>query len=230
MQIPNRPDLLRKLVAQWFSYIVLYNEKYVVVDSDVSWDCSGSLSEAGQFCVGDYASLEDFSEEPTGASEATYVSGCGLHFTTYKEDLLQLIHTHMYDLVEHSGEIELIVDWQELPELEAVDDRIYDLHQDCLTWSCAELLSEGTSAAMKEHAERQARRLEARAQMYAGQLLVEKFLFDPRKKLDRGTEYWQEVRSVLAGCSERERTQIAHVLNCSNSIRQELAKGLLPKP
>lgn len=93
-EIEEHYPKLRKTIAQWFAYAILYKPKYKVTHGfDPSWDSSGiAMSTGKSFCLSDYDSIEDFlSSEYTGQSQASFVSGCGLFHQTYKEALSEVI-------------------------------------------------------------------------------------------------------------------------------------------
>lgn len=92
-----------QLASNWFAYIILNNEKYIVDHSlDPTWDHSGRLLRAEEsFDLNDYVTFGDFIEtEYTGDSTASFTSGCGLYHTTYDEPLEYLTNEWLMSLLE----------------------------------------------------------------------------------------------------------------------------------
>ena len=92
-----------QLVSNWFAYIILSNEKYIVDHSlDPTWDYSGRLLKAEEpFDLNDYVTFGDFVEtEYTEDSTASFTSRCGLYHTTYDEPLEYLTNEWLMSLLE----------------------------------------------------------------------------------------------------------------------------------
>ncbi|MFO7814514.1 MAG: hypothetical protein R6V14_02030 [Halanaerobiales bacterium] len=82
-----------QLVANWFAYVILNNNKHEIDHSlDPPWDNSGMITDIDeQFDLNDYATFNDFIErEYTGESNASYVSGHGMYHYTYEEPFEQI--------------------------------------------------------------------------------------------------------------------------------------------
>src|SRR5690625_2480567 len=80
---------IMKLFPPLISYDLMTNLKLNIShDADPEWDHSGILYTNfpnENFDVADYESVDDFLEEYTGNSIATYVSHYGLHHETYRD-------------------------------------------------------------------------------------------------------------------------------------------------
>jgi hypothetical protein len=136
-----------QLVSNWFAYIILNNEKYIVDNSlDPTWDHSGRVVSADEsFDLNDYETFGDFIEnEYTGDSTASVNSGCGLYHTTYDESLdymtYEWLETQLKpvinDLIENENKY--LIKWigeekQEIiSSLEDIDGIIEEIHEDDL--------------------------------------------------------------------------------------------------
>ena len=83
-------------VAEWFCEIILtQNKKYVCHMHDPPWDSSGRIIETDEeYNLEDYDTLSDFVEqEYTGESTPSFMSGCGLFFDNYDEELEDLTNS-----------------------------------------------------------------------------------------------------------------------------------------
>ncbi|MEW6738016.1 MAG: hypothetical protein AB1489_42460 [Acidobacteriota bacterium] len=108
-EIRERYPEFKIRIAGWFAYAMLYRPKYTLThDDDPPWDHSGRLyikcltnpgiqyltpygDDMEKFTVANYNKLGDFLSEYTGQSNASFVSGCGLFYQTYEEDLRELV-------------------------------------------------------------------------------------------------------------------------------------------
>ena len=81
-------------VAEWLSYQMLFSTRMRVDHADdPPWDCSGRAVDTGKpYDPAAYPLLVDFLAEYTGASTASFESGCGLWWNTH-EDLLNEMAT-----------------------------------------------------------------------------------------------------------------------------------------
>lgn len=92
-QCENNVNDYVQLVANWFAYIILNNNKHEIDHSlDPPWDNSGMIIDIDEhFDLNDYATFHDFIErEYTGESNASYVSGHGMYHYTYEEPFEQI--------------------------------------------------------------------------------------------------------------------------------------------
>lgn len=92
-QCENNMNDYVQLVANWFAYIILNNNKHEIDHSlDPPWDNSGMITDIDeQFDLNDYATFNGFIErEYTGESNASYVSGHGMYHYTYEEPFEQI--------------------------------------------------------------------------------------------------------------------------------------------
>ncbi|MDP4099457.1 hypothetical protein OIN60_22325 [Paenibacillus sp. P96] len=80
------PVLLAHL-AEELAYDFMFAPKYKITHSyDPPWDCSGMLIRTDEsFSMDDYASVEDFFEEYTGQTTASYTSGIGFLHNRFEE-------------------------------------------------------------------------------------------------------------------------------------------------
>jgi hypothetical protein len=73
-------------IKEDITYNFITNSKYLWKESGEEWDISGYLTNTyKKLKLSDYHKLNDFLEEYTGDSEATYISGMGLSYPTYGE-------------------------------------------------------------------------------------------------------------------------------------------------
>lgn len=89
-ELENKEDDYIQSVAEWFSYIILSNNKYRIDHSnDEPGDHSGEIIKTNKkMNPSDYRVLFEFLEtEYTGNKEASYRSGSGWNFESYKEVL-----------------------------------------------------------------------------------------------------------------------------------------------
>lgn len=78
-----------------FAYDILTHAVYYVNHRiDPLWDSSGILlrdHKKGKYNIDDYELVEEFLDEHTGDSEATYISGYGLHHITFRDNYREWI-------------------------------------------------------------------------------------------------------------------------------------------
>lgn len=220
--------VVRGKVAEWFSYAILYGTRYEEKFIELPWDCSGHPSAIGRFNLDDFGKLSEFLEEPTGNTEATYISGYGLACTTYEKDLYQLVQEVVYDIkkVDMPPDTDPI-DWYE-EVFEEVDDFLNSIMDICYEWSCKELYLEGSSAAIESKLESDMRVIEHKTRVYEGRLLVEKHGLNHNKKLHLNTVQWQCFRSKLLSLTKEELERVSLVLHASINITQSLSEGVVP--
>ena len=92
-QCENNMNDYVQLVANWFAYIILNNNKHEIDHRlDPPWDNSGMITDIEEkFDLDDYATFNDFiKREYTGESNASYVSGHGMYHYTYEEPFEQI--------------------------------------------------------------------------------------------------------------------------------------------
>lgn len=102
---------IMQLLPPLLSYDLMTGSKrYISHDLDPPWDHSGTLfscSTNGNFKLADYEKVEDFLEEYTGNSVATYISRHGLCHETYREKysgwLEEQYHNAHYDYFNKLG-------------------------------------------------------------------------------------------------------------------------------
>lgn len=136
----TRETILLTSCAKWFSYAILYNHPYEIdYSGDPEWDCSGMAYKSSTkncFHLSDYETLEQFLEELTGGSEATHVSGCGLHWINYGDLLREYIRDYikeaLADLILHLPEEYL----DALFEASDVKYRPENYDDEHLIWCC----------------------------------------------------------------------------------------------
>ncbi len=85
---------IKKIIANFYS-----NEKIEIThDYDPPYDSSGQVIHTNnKYKVEDYRLFSDFLEEYNGVSEATFISGCGLYWQTYKGEIEQILREENYD-------------------------------------------------------------------------------------------------------------------------------------
>ncbi len=230
MTISYNLDVLRKLVAHWFAFIILYNNKRYEVDHDFDppWDTSGHAWSVGYFALEDFVKLKDFLQELTGNTTASYVSGCGLFHDVFEDELREIIRKHVYDFAVKT---DFEDDFENLTceFLVEADETIESIVVECAAWSCRELFEEGEWLAREEHAEIHANSIERQARVRAGQILVQRLGLYSATTICKGTPQWYRTVLILNNLSENELKLISLALNASNSILQALSQGKLPK-
>ncbi|MFU1795278.1 hypothetical protein ACM1RC_15530 [Paenibacillus azoreducens] len=102
-QIRNRVDakfsVLLANLAEELAYDFMFAPKYGITHRyDPPWDYSGMLNRTnGSFSIGDYYSVEDFFNEYTGQSTASYVSGIGFFHKRFEEKYEDLIREFVFE-------------------------------------------------------------------------------------------------------------------------------------
>ncbi|HZJ83426.1 MAG TPA: hypothetical protein VFD57_06425, partial [Clostridia bacterium] len=79
-----------QIVSEWFAYVILTRCRKIVDHKyDPPWDCSGNIINTdGKFSLDDYPALLDFVEnEYSGNSRPSFISGCGIFYNTYSDEL-----------------------------------------------------------------------------------------------------------------------------------------------
>jgi len=90
-------------ISEWFAYVILTdNKKTITHRFDPPWDCSGEIVNLYEpYNLAEYDTLSDFvSNEYIGYSEATFVSGMGLRYPTYADELEKVTYEYITKLLE----------------------------------------------------------------------------------------------------------------------------------
>lgn len=120
-----------QFVAEWVAYIIIEDIKLDVShDWDPSWDFSGRLVEDEEgYNLDDYQSLYDFTDDSyNGGSRATYVSGHGLRYNTYSDELEEITDEWVWKQLEFAmqkllrEDRKLLLEWVNTSRGVSVDD------------------------------------------------------------------------------------------------------------
>ncbi|MFM9280610.1 hypothetical protein [Paenibacillus jiagnxiensis] len=101
-QIRNRVDarfsVLLTNLAEELAYDFMFAPKYKITHSyDPPWDCSGMLLRTNEsFSIDEYNSVEDFFDEYTGQTTASYMSGMGLLHNRFEEKYEYIIREFVF--------------------------------------------------------------------------------------------------------------------------------------
>ncbi|MFB5268776.1 hypothetical protein ACE41H_18595 [Paenibacillus enshidis] len=122
-QIRNRVDarfpVLLANLAEELAYDFMFAPKYKITHSyDPLWDCSGMLTQTNEsFSMDDYDSVEDFFDEYTGQSTASYISGIGFLHNRFEGKYEDMIREFVFECyVEVLSEIDANLLVQQLLE------------------------------------------------------------------------------------------------------------------
>lgn len=178
------PVLLTNL-AEELAYDFMFTPKYKIThEYDSPWDCSGMLvQENDLISVDDYYSVEDFFDEYTGQSTASYTSGIGFLHNSFGEKyedvvrefvfgcyievlsetdnnlLIQQLLAHGYDIsgTENEDIIQAVTDYELFEEPFwyhlEIIERVKPL-------SLKMMVARGKNGAIKKHHHQLARRIE----------------------------------------------------------------------
>lgn len=126
-----------------------YIDKAMINVSDgCPYDCSGALKVIREaHMLSDYKTLEDFLEMKTGTTTATYISGCGLNYNSYADELEQNIRDSIYNIardyfISESKESYLIDDDKWYDFLDKYDNEYYDNFCFPIEYAVYEILEE----------------------------------------------------------------------------------------
>ncbi|MFD0712131.1 hypothetical protein [Paenibacillus sp. GCM10027626] len=100
-RVEEKFQILFSSIAEELAYDFLFSPKYIVThDYDPPWDHSGMLLQINEkFSLEDYSCVEDFFEEYTGQSRASYMSGCGFFYDTFEEKYEEQIREFVYGCI-----------------------------------------------------------------------------------------------------------------------------------
>ncbi|MDQ0194744.1 hypothetical protein [Paenibacillus wynnii] len=102
-QIRNRVDakfsVLLANLAEELAYDFMFAPKYKITHRyDPPWDCSGMLIRTNEsISIDDYYSVEDFFDECTGQSTASYTSGIGFLHNSFEEKYQDMIREFVFE-------------------------------------------------------------------------------------------------------------------------------------
>ena len=224
----------RQLVANWFAYQIMYSSRY---EEDYSncppWDSSGEIRHVGSFNLADYETLESFLEEPTGQTEASYVSGCGFFHIRFEKELQEIIEKYAQELAVLAGvKSDDDGEWP-IDAEQTMCDVCIELSELALPWLCTELFTEGEVAARKKYFDEQieatARNIEYEAKCRAGKALLTRCGYTSEMGyVQKTTATWKMLREALLNLSENDLKLVSLVLPASNSITSALSSGKVP--
>lgn len=142
---------IKKWIPSQLAYDVLTGKRYELTHYyDPPYDSSGKLvTDYDSFDVNHYKTVGDFLDELTGISNATYLSGHGLHYSTYGEyyeELIKekLIITHIaymksygFETLHSLGKLYLEYDYEDIDSLinelvESIEEFGYWSHLGCV--------------------------------------------------------------------------------------------------
>ena len=84
----------RKIIKNFYTQ----DKVEITHDYDPAYDCSGQAYNTRKFYkLMDYEIFEDFLDEYTGSSRASYMSGCGLFWRTYSNEVEDEIRDEHYN-------------------------------------------------------------------------------------------------------------------------------------
>jgi len=99
-----RQSLQTFAAKQFVEWVIAGIDRKLSHDNDPPWDCSGQVKRMNAdslLLLARYTMLVDWAKnELTGHSRATFVSGMGLWWETYHDDIESVVETQMYDLLE----------------------------------------------------------------------------------------------------------------------------------
>lgn len=105
-KIANKENEILNEVSKSVAYWVLTGCKYEIdYTENLPYDYSGEINRVSkQLDKKDYETLGDFLEEYTGNKRATYCSGCGWSYDTYKDEIEYIIMELMYPIIKECFE------------------------------------------------------------------------------------------------------------------------------
>ena len=114
----------RKIIKNFYTQ----DKIEITHDYDPPFDCSGQAYRTHEYYrLMDYQTFEDFLEEYNGASQASYMSGCGLFWRTYSDEIEDEIRDENYDYCKTilTNELNLPnIKWEEVKK----KDSSYSIH------------------------------------------------------------------------------------------------------
>ncbi len=123
----NENGFMDRYTFRWLQNILRNEFKSTIEFVDSGYDLSSYGNRTREkYTLSDYETIGDFLNEPTGYTQATYISGSGLAAETWEERINGLFIDALTEWLKESGLYESILEPEE--GLEMIDDSFWDIY------------------------------------------------------------------------------------------------------